>query len=202
MKKLMAISLIASSVLFASSINLGVTQSNTDSATATTATYGSDIKQGTIEIYGNSYVNGLIANTSNRMSGIILADNNSTIEQGNIQISHSNVRIRKNRVYNKIAGRGAYSQTNSEISQGKWKIVAVRGSVKSTYQSNTMNGLERARNNSKITQGDIEVGSVYANITTSGSNSLQGSVSAYNNSDIDQGSIIICGNTNLPNCGN
>jgi len=212
MKKLMAISLIASSVLFAAGpIELGVVQSN-NIAGITTATNGSDIKQGSIEVYGDSTVTNPIAPLPNvaavnAMGGLLVADGNSTIEQGTVQISDSQVAIRKVEANGMLAG--AISKNNSEVSQGKWKIVDVHGtsSVTNVGQTNLMVSLATATNNSKITQGNIEVGSVdNATIVVAGipgiGNNLAGAVVADGGSNINQGSITICGNTHLALCGN
>jgi len=213
MKKLMAISLIASSVLFAAGpIELGVVQSN-NIAGITTATNGSDIKQGSIEVYGNSAVTNpgapLLPNVAavNAMAGLLVADGNSTIEQGTVQISDSQVAIRKVEANGMLAG--AISKNNSEVSQGKWKIVDVHGtsSITNVGQTNLMVALASATNNSKITQGNIEVGSVDdATIVVLGvpgvGNNLAAAVVADGGSNVNQGSIKICGNTHLANCGN
>jgi len=212
MKKLMAISLIASSVLFAGPIELGVVQSNTVLG-ITTATNGSAVKQGSVEVYGDSTVyndsplNALPNVASiNAIGGIFSADGNSTIEQGTLQISDSKVHIRKVEA-NGMAG-GAIAKNNSEISQGKWKIVDVHGrsSIKNGIlpQVNAMAALALAKDNSKITQGSIEVGSVDdVTIRTTGLNTLAGpAILAKNGSSVNQGSITICGNTHLAKCGN
>ena len=212
MKKLMAISLITSSVLFAAGpIELGVVQSNTIGG-ITTATNGSDIKQGSVEIYGNSSVTNHISPLPNiaavnTLGGILVADTNSTIEQGTVQISDSQVGIVKVEANGMLGG--VISKNNSEISQGKWKIVDVHGtsSVTSVGQTNLMVSLATATNNSKITQGNIEVGSVdNATIVVAGipgiGNNLAGAVVADGGSNINQGSITICGNTHLALCGN
>jgi len=212
MKKLMAISLIASSVLFAAGpIELGVVQSN-NIAGITTATNGSDIKQGSIEVYGNSAVTNPIAPLPNvaavnAMAGVLIADTNSTIEQGTVQISDSEVGIVKVEVNGMLAG--ALATTNSEISQGKWKIVDVHGtsSITNVGQTNLMVALASATNDSKITQGNIEVGSVDdVTIVVAGipgiGNNLAAAVLADGGSSVNQGSITICGNTHLAQCGN
>jgi len=211
MKKLMAISLIASSVLFAGPIELGVVQSNNIGGIAT-ATNGSAVKQGSVEVYGNSAVyndaplNALPNVASvNAVLGIFSADGNSTIEQGTLQISDSEVHILKVEA-NGMAG-GAIAKNNSEISQGKWKIVDVHGdsSIKNVLpQVNAMAVIALASDHSKITQGSIEVGSVAdVTIATLGLNALAGAgIIATNGSSINQGSITICGNTHLVHCGN
>ncbi|SFV69683.1 hypothetical protein MNB_SV-14-988 [hydrothermal vent metagenome] len=214
MKKLITASILASTVLFAAGpINLGVVQSN-NVAGITTATNGSDIKQGSIEIYGDSSVSNpigpLLPNVAsvNAMAGLLVADNNSTIEQGTVQISDSKVSMIK--VEANAMAAGAIAKNNSEVSQGKWKIVDVHGtsSVKNIGQTNAMLALASATNNSKITQGNIEVGSVddvkitVTGIPVIGGNKMIAGVVADGGSNIDQGSIKICGNTHLALCGN
>jgi len=212
MKKIIALSIIATGMLFAAGpIELGVVQSN-NVAGITTATNGSAIKQGSIEVYGNSavYNHGApLPNVAsiNALGGIITADGNSTIEQGTVQISDSQVAITKVEANGMAAG--AISTNNSEISQGKWKIVDVHGtsSVTNVGQTNLMVALASASNDSKITQGNIEVGSVDdATIVVAGipgiGNNLAAAVVADSGSNINQGSITICGNTHLAQCGN
>ena len=213
MKRIIAMSVIATGMLFAAGpIELGVVQSN-NVAGITTALGDSAIKQGSIEIYGNSSVTNPIAPVPNVVAvngvlGALYADGNSTIEQGTLQISDSNVAIVKSEV-NAMAA-GALATGNSEVSQGKWKIVDVHGtsSINNVLQTNAMLALASATNDSKITQGNIEVGSVddvgitVVGIPAVGGNKLVGLIVANNGSKIDQGSIKICGNTHLALCGN
>ncbi|HHB95337.1 MAG TPA: hypothetical protein ENK88_09380 [Campylobacterales bacterium] len=214
MKKLVVASILASSVLFAAGpIQLGVTSSN-NIAGITSAKHGSAIKQGSVEVYGNSEVKNpvgpLLPNVVavNGVVGAVIADNNSTVEQGTLQISDSKVSILKTE--GNLMAAGAIAKDNSEISQGKWKIVDVHGrsSIKTIAQTNLMGALASARYDSKITQGNIEVGSVdNVNVTVTavpviGGNKLVGLIDASNGSAVEQGSVKICGNTHLAHCGN
>jgi len=215
MKKIIAMSVIATGMLLAAGpIGLGVSQSN-NLAGITTATNESSIKQGSIGIYGDSSVKNPLSPLPNVMSvnamaGIFIADNNSTIEQGTMQISDSDVAVVKIEANGMAAG--AIAKNNSEVSQAKWKIVDVHGdsSISSAGQINLMAALASATNDSKITQGNVEVGSVddvkilvTANLLTgpAAGNKMLAAVAADSGSEIDQGSIKICGNTHLAKCG-
>jgi len=213
MKKFIAMSVVATGMLFAAGpIELGVVQSN-NVAGLTTATNGSAIKQGSIGIYGNSSVTNPISPlpnvaSVNAMAGVLISDGNSSIEQGTLEISDSQVAIAKTEINGMAAG--ALATGNSEVSQGKWKIVDVHGTsaISSIGQTNLMVALASATNGSKITQGNIEVGSVddatitVAAVPVIGGNKMVSAVVADGGSQVDQGSITICGNTHLAQCGN
>ena len=206
MKKIIAMSIIATGMLFAADIELGVVQANTIVGLAT-ATNGSAIKQGDIGIYGaTTTVTGIVplipnAASVNAMGLLVVADGNSTVEQGTITISNSNVKMTKVEA-NGILG-GVAAVDNSEISQGKWEIIDVAdATVSSVLQVNTIVGGAFATSNSKIAQGGVAIGSVdSAFVVVTGLNTLAGGAIASNGSAVSQGNIEICGGINLAACG-
>jgi len=205
MKKIVAMSIIATGMLFASDISLGVVQANTIVGAAS-ATNGGKIKQGEVGVFGESNVNGLLGLPAavasiNSMGILVTADGNSTIEQGTVTISDSDVIMNKLEG-NTIAGF-VTARDGSSISQGKWKIVDVDdASVNSVLQVNSIVLGAKATDNSKIAQGSIDIGSVdKAFVAVSGLNTMLGGVLAAGGSEVGQGNIVICGNTQLELCG-
>ena len=206
MKKIVAMSIIATGMLFASDIRLGVVQANTIVGAAA-ATNGSKIKQGEVGVFGESNVRGLggilpaAVASVNSMGILVTADGNSTIEQGTVTISDSDV------IMNKVEGNTiagfVTAKDGSSISQGKWKIVDVGdASVNSLLQVNSIVLGAKATDNSKIAQGSISIGSVdHAFVTATGLNTMLGGVLAAGGAEVAQGNIVICGNTHLELCG-
>ncbi len=207
MKKIIAMSVIATGMLFAADISLGVVQANGIAGLAK-ATNGSEIKQGDVGVYGDSKVHGLlgfapaVVASVNAMGILVTADENSTIEQGTVTISDSNVKM------NKVEGNGiagfVTAKDGSTISQGKWKIVDVdKATVNSLLQVNTIVGGAKATDGSTIAQGGIAIGSVdSAIVSVTGLNALWAGAKADGGSEISQGNVKICGNTHLEHCGN
>ena len=206
MKKIIAMSVIATGMLFAADIELGVVQSNGIAGLAT-ATNGSAIKQGDVGVYGTSTtVTGIIpiipnVASVNAMGLLVSADGNSTVEQGTVTISNSHVKMQKVET-NGILG-GVAAVDNSTISQGKWEIIDVNdATVSSVLQVNTIVGGAAATGDSKIAQGGISMGSVdSAFVSVTGLNSLAGGAVATNGSEVSQGNIKICGGVSLAACG-
>ena len=204
MKKIVAMSIIATGMLFASDINLGVVQANTIVGAAA-ATNGGTIKQGEVGVFGNSNVGGVLpaaVASVNSMGVLVTADGDSTIEQGTLTISDSDVKMTKVEA-NTIVG-GVTAQNGSSISQGKWKIVDVAdATVRSIGQVNSIAIGAMATDNSKIAQGSIAIGSVdKASVIVAGLNTMIGGVLATGGSEVAQGNVVICGNTHLEKCGN
>jgi hypothetical protein len=207
MKKIIAISVVATGMLFAGDVNLGVVQANTVLGAAS-ATNGSVIKQGDIGVYGNSNVDSVlglpaVVASVNSMGILVTADDASSIEQGTLDISDSTVHMIKSEV-NTIAG-SATAQGGSSITQGKWKITDVNNvKIAGIAQINTIAIDAIATGGAKIEQGSVSVGSVdSATIVVAGLNTMIGVVTASGaNTEIGQGNINICGNTHLENCGN
>ena len=206
MKKIIAMSIIATGMLLAADIELGVVQANGIAGLAS-ATNGSAIKQGDIEVYGaNTTVTGIVpiipnAVSVNAMGVLVVADNNSTVEQGTITISNSHVKMNK-ADGNGILG-GVSATNNSTISQGAWDIRDVNhATVSSVLQVNTIVGGAIAATDSKIAQGGIAMGSVdSATVVVTGLNALLGGAVATNGSEVSQGNVQICGGTTLVACG-
>ncbi|SFV58625.1 hypothetical protein MNB_SV-12-1909 [hydrothermal vent metagenome] len=206
MKKIIAMSIIATGMLFSADINLGVVQANGIAGLAS-ASNGSAIKQGDIEVYGaNTKVSGIVplvpnAASVNAMGLLVVADNNSTVEQGTIIISNSDVKM--NKVEGNAIVGGVIAKNGSTISQGKWDIRDVNhATVSSVLQVNGIVGGAIANGDSEIAQGGIAIGSVdSARVIVTGANALAGGARAKNGSTVSQGNVKICGGVSLAACG-
>lgn len=206
MKKIVTMSLMATGLIFAGDVQLGLVQAN-GMVGLVSATDHSKIQQGSVGVYGDSNVHGLAGmpvatmGSVNAMGIFVIADKNSSITQGSVEISNSDVEMNKLEA-NGIAGF-VKAVDNSSIDQGKLRVVNVDdATVNTLLQVNAIGGGALATDGSKITQGSIGIGNVdKAVVIAAGANAMLGGVRAKDGSTVSQGSVNICGLTALEGCG-